>query len=338
MARPLRIEYAGAWYHVTCRGNEKRPIFRDDKDRRGFVSKLTESLNLHSVQLHCYVLMPNHFHLVIKTLAANLSRFMQRFNTAYSIYFNLRHDRKGHLYQGRFKGILIEADEYLLELSRYIHLNPVRTKQCEHMPIGQKLGILKKYRWSSYHGYVSRARQVPFVCYDQILDYMGGNTVDGRKRYREFVIAGLHGKLQNPLEDARGGLILGSKHFLEWVEENFIAPLEPDKDVVNLSRITAPIPVRSIAEVVAREYGYSAESLIRKSAPNSALHEARQLLVELCYRLNGGRLSLRDLGRELGGISGSQIGRVHRLINERITRNSQLRGRISRLIQDYFAH
>ena len=129
MARQLRIEYPGAWYHVTSRGNERGSIFRLDKDRTRFLKTVAESAELFRVEVHCYVLMSNHFHFLLRTLESNLSRFMQRFNTAYTRYFNLRHRRSGHLYQGRYKAIVVEADEYLLEVSRYLHLNPVKLKK-----------------------------------------------------------------------------------------------------------------------------------------------------------------------------------------------------------------
>ena len=135
MVRPLRIEYPNAWYHITGRGVERSNIFRDDKDRLRFLKALRESVEAFNVEIHCYVLMSNHFHFLLKTPDANLSRFMQRFNTAYSTYFNLRHHRVGHLCQGRFKGLLVEADEYLQELSRYIHLNPVRIKKHSKLPL-----------------------------------------------------------------------------------------------------------------------------------------------------------------------------------------------------------
>jgi len=126
MSRPLRIEYPGAWYHVACRGNRRARIFEDDKDRLRFLKALKESVEAFNVEMHGYVLLDNHFHFLLRTPEANLGRFMQRFNTAYITYYNLRHHKSGHLYQGRYKAILVEADEYLLELSRYIHLNPVR--------------------------------------------------------------------------------------------------------------------------------------------------------------------------------------------------------------------
>ena len=145
MARPLRIEYSGAWYHVTCRGNEKRNIFRDDADRDKLIEILSANLKLYRIELHSYVLMQNHFHLLRMTPEANLRNFMQRFNTTYTAYFNRRHRRSGHLFQGRYKAILIEKDEYLVGLSRYIHLNPVRIKKYSQLEIEKKRKILKGY-------------------------------------------------------------------------------------------------------------------------------------------------------------------------------------------------
>ena len=111
MARPSGIEYSGAWYHVTSRGNGRGEIFRDDKNRKRFLEALEESIERFKVEVHCHVLMSNHFHFLLRTKEANLSRFMQRFNTAYTTYYNLRHHRAGHLYQGRFKAIVAEVDE-----------------------------------------------------------------------------------------------------------------------------------------------------------------------------------------------------------------------------------
>jgi REP element-mobilizing transposase RayT len=112
MARPLRIEYPGAFYHVTCRGNERREIFADDRDRKRFLEILAESKEIYGVEVHGYVVMANHFHLMVMTPEANLQKFMQRFNTSYTVYFNRRHRRSGHLYQGRYKAILVDADNY----------------------------------------------------------------------------------------------------------------------------------------------------------------------------------------------------------------------------------
>ena len=147
MVRPLRIEYPGAFYHVTCRGNKRKTIFRDNSDRYTFLNMLAASLETFTVSLHGYVLMDNHFHLIIETHEANRGKLMQRFNTAYTVYYNRHHNRNGHLYQGRYKAILIDADQYLLELSRYVHLNPVRIREYSRFPNDEK-----KQSWNSTDG------------------------------------------------------------------------------------------------------------------------------------------------------------------------------------------
>ena len=126
MARPLRIEWPGALYHVTDRGNERQLIFRDDQDRRKFLHYFEETIEKFGLIVHALCLMPNHYHIEIETPNGNLSKAMQWLKTTYTVYFNHRHSRSGHLFQGRYKSIVVEKDSYLLELSRYIHLNPVR--------------------------------------------------------------------------------------------------------------------------------------------------------------------------------------------------------------------
>ena len=222
MSRPLRIEYPGAWYHVTCRGNQRLKIFGDDKDRTRFLKALTESAEAFNVEVHCYVLLKNHFHFLLRTPEANLGRFMHRFNTAYITYYNLRHHRSGHLYQGRYKAILVEADEYLLELSRYIHLNPVRFKKYRDTPIEEKSKILKDYAWSSLPGYLKIQSRADFLHHNVVLAYMGGDYKKGRLRYRDFVLRGLTRKLANPLEETKAGAILGTDSFVVWVKEQFL--------------------------------------------------------------------------------------------------------------------
>ena len=191
MARPLRIEYNGAWYHFTCRGNERNVIFKDDNDRIKFIIILGKSLEIFKVQLHGYVLMDNHFHLILNTPLGNLSRFAQRFNTAYTVYYNRRHKRSGHLYQGRYKAILVEKDNYLLELSRYIHLNPVKIKRIKKDPIEKQIDFLRKYNWSSHLGYGLLKYRQGFVNYNSVLEYFGGDNKKGRKGYRGFVEEGV---------------------------------------------------------------------------------------------------------------------------------------------------
>jgi putative transposase len=141
MARPLRITYPDAFYHITSRGNEQKPVFKSRKDRIKFLEYLESATERYNAVIHAYCLMDNHYHLLLETPSGNLSRIMAHINGAYTAYFNRKRDRAGHLFQGRYKAIVVEADEYAKELSRYIHLNPVRAKIVE-LPEG--------YEWSSY--------------------------------------------------------------------------------------------------------------------------------------------------------------------------------------------
>ncbi len=142
MARALRIQYPGAVYHVTCRGNERQAIFKDDADRKRFLQILVQSVNIYSVKLYSYVIMTNHFHLLLETPKGNLSEFMRKFNITYTGYYNRRHSRVGHLYQGRYKSILVDKNEYLSVLSRYIHLNPVKIQSMKKQPERERLKYL----------------------------------------------------------------------------------------------------------------------------------------------------------------------------------------------------
>ena len=130
MARPLRIQFENAYYHVTCRGNDRRNIFFSDADRLAFLDLLGSSSDIYQTEILAYVPMSNHFHLLVKTPRGNLQEFMRHFNISYTAWYNRRHRRSGHLYQGRYHSFLIDADNYLKEVSRYIHLNPVKIKQA----------------------------------------------------------------------------------------------------------------------------------------------------------------------------------------------------------------
>ena len=204
MARPLRIEFPGAIYHVTSRGNAQAPIFLDDIDRNTFLSVLGLTMRRFNVICHAYCLMTNHFHLLLETPDANLSKAMRQFNSVYTQAFNRRHGRVGHVLQGRFKSIVVDRDAYLLELCRYIVLNPVRA------------GMVKepgKYPWSSYRATAGLGKKPDFLAVDWILEQFGTDRVQARKEYRLFVKAGLDS--ESPWNDLKGQCLLGDDPFLE---------------------------------------------------------------------------------------------------------------------------
>ena len=204
MARPLRIEFPGAIYHVTSRGNAQASIFLDDIDRSTFLSILGLTMRRFNVICHAYCLMTNHFHLLLETPDANLSKAMRQFNSVYTQTFNRRHGRVGHVLQGRFKSIVVDREAYLLELCRYIVLNPVRA------------GMVKepgKYLWSSYRATAGLRKKPDFLAVDWILEQFGIDRVQARKEYRLFVKAGLDS--ESPWNDLKGQCLLGDDPFLE---------------------------------------------------------------------------------------------------------------------------
>src|SRR5438093_5381003 len=164
MARPLRLEFSGAIYHLTARGNARQKIFFSDADRQLFIDTLAGVVFRYGWICHAYCLMANHYHLLVETPKPNLSLGMRQLNGIYTQAFNRRHRRVGHLFQGRFKAILVEKDAYLLELSRYIHLNPWRVKRS-YDPF--------KYRWSSLQAYVGAAVAPGWLTVKEVLAELG---------------------------------------------------------------------------------------------------------------------------------------------------------------------
>jgi Transposase IS200 like len=154
----------------------------------------------YQVTLHVYVLMPNHFHLVVETPRANLSEFMRHFNVTYTGYFNRRHGRVGHLYQGRFQAFVVEAETYMTELSRYVHLNPIRVARFRQAPVGEKLRYLRGYRWSSLPGYLHTTKRSAVVEYRLVLAGFGGDHERGRHAYARFIEEGMKEGVGSPWE------------------------------------------------------------------------------------------------------------------------------------------
>lgn len=311
MARPLRIEYPNAHYHVTCRGNDRRNIFRDDDDRRAFLDRLRKSLDIYEVRLHCYVLMNNHFHLVAQTPRANLSEFMRHFNVAYTSFFNRRHRRTGHLYQGRFKAILVQPDAWLLGLSRHVHMNPVRTRQRKRKDVPDQVRQLWQYRWSSLGGYVSARRREPWIHYDGVLSRTGHS----RRRYGRFVQDGLEQGAPSPWKELRGQVILGDDRFWTSARERW-ASLAGNSDKPALpSPATRMEPARITAEA-ARYFDLAPERLQRK---RGRCRDQRGLLMEMLYRYGG--MTQQAIGAHLGGLDYTAVSHERRRARERMAQN-----------------
>ena len=204
MARPLRIEYPGAVYHVTSRGNARQPVFADVPDRHAFLDALAEAVLRFGWRCHAYCLMGNHYHLVLETPQANLARGMRQVNGVYTQRFNRRHGQSGHLFQGRYKAILVDRDGYLLELCRYVVLNPVRA--------GMVRGV-GQYAWSSYRATLGRVAAPDFLTIDWVLEQFATDRAAAREGYRRFVRDGL--RAPSPWEALKGQVLLGDEGFVD---------------------------------------------------------------------------------------------------------------------------
>ena len=245
MARPLRIEFPGALYHVMSRGNERRPIVKDDRDRARRLEWLRRTVETYRWRLHAFVLINNHDHLFVEIAEPNLSAGMQHLNGSYTSYYNRRHDRSGHLFQGRYKAQLIENEGHFWEVSRYIHLNPVRGKLVDRP---------QDWVWSSYAGYHRAAKQLPWVTYRRVLREFGRQEQEARRRYRRFVAAGVASMPTCPWRKAVEGLIVGGEEFVERIQE-MLSGRRADRALPALEALRPRPSLAQIRDMVAESFG-----------------------------------------------------------------------------------
>jgi putative transposase len=210
VARPLRIQYPGAFYHVTSRGNDRKAIFRSDRDREKFLSYLQSARERYGGIIHVYCLMDKHYHLLLETPRGNLSEILHHINGAYTTYFNIRRQRCGHLFQGRYRAILVEKDVYCQELSRYIHLNPLR---------GGMVKDLTRYPWTSYPYYIGLKKKPFWLETEDILGYFGQEVGRAQRKYRGYVEEAIGVELKDPLATVFASTFLGSEGFMNQVRE-----------------------------------------------------------------------------------------------------------------------
>lgn len=237
MARPLRIEFPGAVYHVTNRGNEKRSIYNDDKDRFCFFNILSDIKEKYNWIIHTYCLMGNHYHLIVETIEANLSSGMKQLNGVYTQKVNRRHKRAGHLFQGRYKSILLQKDNHLLEACRYTALNPVRAKIVRYP---------WEYKWSSYNAVMDREAKEKFLTTDWILSQFSHARKKAQKLYKEFVLAGINEKkaLHNK---AQHQVIFGDESFVNSVKI-YLKEKEGIKEIVRKQRYVGRPSIKKVLE------------------------------------------------------------------------------------------
>ena len=311
MARPLRIIFPGAFYHITSRGNEQRVIFKSQRDRKKFLSYLESATQRYDARIHAYCLMDNHYHLLIETPSGNLPQIMRHINGAYTTYFNVKRKRSGHLLQGRYKAILVDMDIYAKELSRYIHLNPIRTKMVE---------MLENYEWSSYLEYIGRKKPQPWLARDFILSYFGQKVKIAQQNYLRFVEAKVGQKYKSPFRKVVGSTILGDEDFVKMVKQNYLQSIKPDRDLPAL---------RSLSERP------EIEDIIRAAESTFATQPrlARNIALFLCHRWSG--KTLKCIGKYFG-VGESAVSQASRRAATIIEKDKKLKRQIQNVKSQIF--
>ena len=287
MARKPRVEFEGALYHVIARGNQRRDIFRDDADRATYLERIEHYRERYRCLVYAYMLMSNHVHLLIETGTVGLSKIMQGIQFSYTQRYNRRHHAVGHLFQGRYKAILCDRDAYLLELVRYIHLNPARMKHPQDA---------WKYRWSSHRAYVGEDSPVKIQA-DVVLKQFASSKRAARREYLGFMRAGLGQGHMDRFYQTIEQRFLGDESFVEQLENRKTAP-EPAKLKVKFSRLV---------EAVAALYGIEAERLVGTERKRGRM-APRSLLVYVAREWCG--IKARVLAEQLNR-DASMISRLH---------------------------
>ena len=315
MARPLRVEFEQAVYHVTARGNQRQAVFRDDADRTRFLETLAEAAERFGVIVHAYCLMPNHHHLLLQTPRGNLSRMMGWVQTTYTVRFNRRHRRDGHLFQGRFKAQVVEADEYARELIEYIHLNPVRPRDRRKEIPADRREELDAWKFSSHRAYAGLEAPPPWLC-TEWLSYFGQSVRAAKSGYRRSIAGRFGQSMPGPWSQLRGGLILGSERF-----------------------------ARKIGELLAG--GSSAEAIRWKRADSAAKQQSAVIKaigseldwrVKLWLRIKLAGESTIAVAREMGYADGSGVNRVVTRLEEKARTDVPLKKRLETLKREVLSN
>lgn len=319
MARPLRIEYPGAFYHVISRGNAGDPIYKTRRDREKFLEYLASAVERFGIRIHTYCLMTNHYHLLLETPEPNLSRAMQWLNVSYATYFNYKRDRCGHLFQGRFKSILVDADDYLKHLSRYIHLNPKRAKVVTDAA---------DYEWTSYPAFIGKISEPEWLCVGWLLEQFGNKRQIAQLRYQKFVEEANSKTMQNPSNKIVSGMILGDDEFVQWVKKTFLVNRSDDPELPQLRELMPRCTLEGIIEVVADLFNVTKDQILEKGRKNNL---ARDISIYFSKVYSG--KSGVEIAQFFGMRSGSAVTMRYNTALRKIEKSKELDVQVSLIKQ-----
>jgi len=329
MARPLRVEFSGACYHVINRGNFRFPVFEEDRDRELILEKLVEFSERFGVRVRAYCVQINHFHFYLQTDEANLGRFMQSFLTSFSVNYNRRHGTSGHVFQGRYKAFLVEeASNYRGQVSRYIHLNPACIPSLRDAEVAVRQRTIRDCPWSSYAAVIGLRRCPRWLERRAILAGLPGRLRERQQTYARYVEQGLTEELWDPYEAAAAQAVIGSDSFVDRVRRGLTDLAENvnvRRESVQQRTLRAWCSLEQVVEAVGHRYGCSVEDLLRRHSKNN---EARQVLLYLAATYCRGQYSLSDLGERLGPITVSGLGSARQIMARRLRESRTLRDQV----------
>lgn len=323
MARQWRVQYEDAVYHVMSRGVIQGAIFLGNEDYQRFLDCLERASEKFRLEIFAFVLMGNHYHLLLRTKEANLSKAMQWLQTSYTIYYNRRHNRSGHFFQGRYKSILVGEESYWQSLSFYIHLNPIRAGMVKE---------LDEYKWSSYHDYVRMKKIHKWVLCEEILSEFGYNKQEQKNRYKELIIERC-GQERKILGEIRYRLILGSDKFVNWVQKRFVNQSSiKDKELPQQKMIGDNGVIERVIAEVTKEFGISRDKLLeRKRKVSEIPRDVGMYILKMYTGLDNKRIG------NIFGVSLSAVTKAANRVSEQIRRREkELKVRIDDIVNSIF--
>jgi len=316
MSRPLRIEFSNAWYHVLNRGRRRESIFRETKDYEIFLQTVQEACEFWHLRAAAFCLLSNHYHLLVQTPNANLSRCLRHIDGVYTQRFNRRHGHDGPLFRGRYKALLIEADPYLLQLVRYIHRNPLEAGLAR---------TLNDYPWSSHQGYLSRSSKWKWLYKDGVLDLLAAKPAERIEAYRRFVGREDSEELRQLFSRKRWPVILGSEKFRARLRGRFF-PRKADSEIPQRKELAPGLDL--LVGVVSRSYGVEGKDLSYSRRGHG--NEARNVAIYLARRLRGDRL--KEIGEAFKIDRYSTVSTIVERMRVRIERDETLRKKVDHLM------
>ena len=330
MARPLRIEYSEACYHVINRGNRRAQVFFSDSDYTLFLAKLAEYAELYEIKIYTYCLMPNHYHLFLKTRHANLGKFMQSLNTSFTLCTNKKYGQSGHLFQGRYKAQLVETELYKNKLSRYIHLNPVKLKSLANGSAADLKKLLRDYKWSEFRYYLGIAGKPAWLNRSFILSSWGRTADEKIKNYRKYIEEGLLSDNSGELLPNEISNIIGSDYFKDRIIRIYLKKGLADidkREQPELARINSFLVsdiIRGVGEYF--KLDNMERIVLRKGADLNARKIAMYLANRHCKKTDSLAKIAAHFGLGINGISSNT-----KRFEEKLSVNKTLRKQIQEI-------